>query len=76
MSNFAEEARAIMTPTEFKQIRKDAGYTQRQLSDLIGIDSRTIRRYEAGMAINKPVVILMELIEQGIYPIDHKRKVG
>ena len=65
-----------MTLTEFKRIRKDAGYTQSQLSYLIGIDSRTIRRYESGMAIHKPVVILMELINQGIYPIDHKRKVG
>lgn len=57
-----------MTPQEFKAIRKGNGYTIARLAALIGLNERTIRRYEAGTCpIHKPVVILMRLIEQGVY---------
>lgn len=64
-----------MTPQEFRAIRGD--YTLSELSQMIGVTTRTIRRYENGtLAIVKPIQILMNFIEQGIYPIDNKRKVG
>jgi transcriptional regulator with XRE-family HTH domain len=58
-----------MTPQEFKAIRKAKNYTINTIADLIGVNERTIRRYEHGDThIHKPVIILMKLIELGKYP--------
>jgi len=54
-----------MTPQEFKAIR--GCYTLSELSQMIGVTTRTIRRYEDGsVAIHKPIQILMRLIDDGI----------
>jgi len=56
-----------MTPNEFKQIRKDAGLSINQIAGIVGVDPRTIRRYEDGTrAIGKPIQILMRLVNEGI----------
>jgi predicted transcriptional regulator len=53
-----------MTPDNFITIRKDAGLSLGQLSDIIRVHPRTIRRYEDGsVPISGPVSVLMELIE-------------
>ena len=53
-----------MTPKQFKKMRGD--YTLTELSELIGVTTRTIRRYEDGTrSIGKPVQILMELVQSG-----------
>jgi DNA-binding transcriptional regulator YiaG len=52
-----------MTPEEFKQIRKDAGLSLAQLSDVLRVHTRTIRRYEDGsIPISGPVSVLMEML--------------
>jgi transcriptional regulator with XRE-family HTH domain len=57
-----------MTPQEFRAIRKGKGYTIARLADLMGLNERTVRRYEAGSCpIHKPIIILMRLIEKGVY---------
>lgn len=59
-----------MTPTQFIKIRKQAGLSLGQLSDIIRVDPRSIRRYEDGTReISGPVSKLMELIQQGIINI-------
>lgn len=53
-----------MTPKEFKRLRGD--YTLSELSDMIGVTTRTIRRYEDGTReISKPVQVLMAYIAFG-----------
>ena len=37
-----------MTPDEFRTARKALGYTQQSLADLLGVDARSVRRWEAG----------------------------
>ena len=55
-----------MTPQQFKQIRHDAGLSLAQLSDIIKVHTRTIRRYEDGsVPISGPVSVLMGLIRDG-----------
>ena len=55
-----------MTPSQFKQIRYEAKLTLSQLSKVIGVNERTIRRMENGTApIHEPVAILMNLIHEG-----------
>jgi len=54
-----------MTPETFRNIRSTMTLTE--LSDIIRVHPRTIRRYEDGsVPISGPVSKLMELIEQGI----------
>lgn len=36
-----------MTPSEFKQARRKLGLTLSQLSKILGVDERTIRKWEA-----------------------------
>lgn len=56
-----------MTTTQFIKIRKQAGLSLGQLSRIIRVDPRSIRRYEDGTrSISGPVAKLMELIAQGI----------
>ena len=51
---------------KFKQIRHDAGLSLAQLSDIIKVHTRTIRRYEdGGVPISGPVSVLMGLIKNG-----------
>lgn len=55
-----------MTPHQFKTIRGKR--TLSDLANLIGVHTRTIRRYEHGdTPIHKPVQILMQLIKEGRY---------
>lgn len=64
-----------MTPQEFRRLRGD--YTLSELSQMIGVTTRTIRRYEDGtLAIVKPIQILMRLVNDGTIYIDQKRKMG
>ena len=52
-----------MTPQEFKQIRLDAGMTQEQLAEAIGVTVTSVSRYENGKHdIIKPVQILMGIL--------------
>ena len=58
-----------MTPQEFKRIRGD--YSLLELSKMIGVTTRTIRRYEAGQyEINPSVQILMRLVDKGTLTLD------
>lgn len=53
-----------MTPQEFRHLRGD--YTLSELSQMIGVTTRTIRRYENGtLAIVKPIQILIRLVDDG-----------
>lgn len=57
-----------MTPQEFKKIRQDAGLSLSQLSDLIKVHTRTIRRYENGsLNVSGPVSVLMNQIKRSVY---------
>ena len=38
----------MTTPAEIKQIRLDAGYTQQEMADIIGVCRRTIINWEQG----------------------------
>ena len=52
-----------MTSDEFKQIRANAYLSLAELSEIIRVHTRTIRRYEDGtVPISGPVSMLMELI--------------
>lgn len=54
-----------MTPVQFRTIRGD--YSLADLSDIIRVHPRTIRRYEDGsVPISGPVSKLMELIQEGV----------
>lgn len=54
-----------MTPEEFKAIRERLGWTQRATGEALGLDARSIRRYESGeRAISKPAAILFKTIER------------
>ena len=53
-----------MTPTQFKRLRGD--YSINELSDIIGITPRTIRRYEDGThEIGKAVQLLLCYVSTG-----------
>ena len=53
-----------MKPQEFRTLRGD--YTLSELSQMIGVTTRTIRRYEDGTReIGKPIQILMRLVDSG-----------
>ena len=41
-----------MTPTEFRAARHELHLTQAQLADILAVDPRTIRRWEAGEDVN------------------------
>lgn len=54
-----------MTPKQFRDIR--AAMSLSELSEIIRVHPRTIRRYEDGsVPISGPVSKLMELIQEGI----------
>ena len=64
-----------MTPQEFRRLRGD--YTLSELSQMIGVTTRTIRRYEAGtLTIVKPIQILMSLVSSGAISLDLSKKTG
>lgn len=57
---------AHMLPDDFKNIRREANLSLRDLSEIIKVHDRTIRRYENGIVpISGPVSVLMELISEG-----------
>lgn len=54
-----------MTPEQFKRLRGD--YSIKELSDIIGITPRTIRRYEDGThEIGKAVQCLVAWVALGV----------
>jgi len=60
-----------MTPKQFRTLRGD--YTLSELSLMIGVTTRTIRRYEDGTRdISKPVQILMCLVHEGRLCIENE----
>lgn len=56
-----------MKASYFAQVRGQRGLSINQLSDIIRVHPRTIRRYEDGsVPISGPVSKLMELIRDGV----------
>ncbi len=52
-----------MTPKQFKKIRLELLFTQKELAKVIGVTPRTIRGYESGStAVPKPVQLLTKLL--------------
>lgn len=57
-----------MTHLDFLAIRKAAGMTQQEVADFLGVDRKTVQRYEAdpglsyGRRIPGPVVMLMRAL--------------
>ncbi len=54
-----------MTPNQFKQIRQFLGLSLSQMADAIGVEERTIRRYEKGdreigLPINKLIAYILK----------------
>ena len=50
-----------MTPAEFRRKRLAIGYSSRQAGIMLGVDSRTVRRWEAGTdPVPGPVGVAME----------------
>ena len=50
-----------MTPQEFTAARKRLGLTQAKLADRLGVNPRTVRRWEAGDSrIPKAVALALE----------------
>ncbi len=47
-----------MTPEQFKQIRKELGWTQQRLADELGMSRRQIGNYEQGTSPIPKVVSL------------------
>lgn len=51
-----------MTPEQFKQIRKNKGLSQHKMAEFLGLNYRTVQRFEAGERdIPKYVVIILKL---------------
>jgi DNA-binding transcriptional regulator YiaG len=58
-----------MTPEEFCDIRETLKSTQDKMGDLMGVDTRTIRRWEKGeRSIPGPAVLLAKIL------VDNYRK--
>jgi predicted transcriptional regulator len=57
-----------MNKDQFKEIRHSLGFSLSQMADAIGVEERTIRRYEDGTrAIGLPIQILIDyILEYGI----------
>lgn len=54
-----------MTPKQFRKLR--GNYTLSELSEIIGVTTRTIRRYEDGTReISKPIQLLMVYVYTGL----------
>lgn len=61
-----------MTPETFRNIRGILSLSQ--LSQIIQVHPRTIRRYEDGsVPISGPVSVLMELIAIGVLPLEETK---
>lgn len=53
----------LMTAAEFRQWRKDCGYSQARASMELGVDISTIKRYDAGRTpVSRTVRILCGLL--------------
>lgn len=58
-----------MTPRRIKEIRTAAGLSQAQLARLLGVDTRSARRWELGeREIGGPAAMILEMIEAGDLP--------
>jgi DNA-binding transcriptional regulator YiaG len=54
-----------MTKEEFAAIRAAAGMTYQALADYLGVELRSVQRYESGeRAISKPIEKLMRILEK------------
>lgn len=42
---------------ELKEIRKEKGYTQSALADLVGVSQQQVAKYEAGTSVPSPTVM-------------------
>lgn len=64
-----------MTPADFRQARKSLGLTQGQLAKLMGVDIRTVQKWEGGeRGIDPPAVRLLRAYLDGYRPEDWPRK--
>lgn len=61
-----------MTGEEFKSIRYGAGLSISDLAALLRVsDLRAVRRWEDGTKeVSGPVSVLMELLRDGVWPVD------
>lgn len=56
-----------MTPSQFQAIRERSGLTRSQLAKAIGVEARSIYRYENGeRRISGTVATLMLLLDKGV----------
>lgn len=56
-----------MTPSQFQSIRERSGLTRSQLAKAIGVEARSIYRYEHGeRRISGTVANLMILLDKGV----------
>lgn len=56
-----------MTPSQFQSIRERSGLTRSQLAKAIGVEARSIYRYEHGeRRISGTVTNLMILLDKGV----------
>ena len=54
-----------LTKEQFKTIRTELQYTQREMAKLLGVDTMTVSRYETGnIEISKTISILLRRIYQ------------
>jgi len=54
-----------LTKEQFKSIRTKLQYTQREIAELLGVDTMTVSRYETGnIEISKTISILLRRIYQ------------
>lgn len=60
-----------MTPAEFRQSRKSLGLTQGQLAALIGVDRRTVQKWEGAERDMHPAAVrLLGAYSEGYRPQD------
>lgn len=67
-SNQDQESRAEAAPTPIKKGREMTGLSQEAMAEVLGVDVRTLRRYESG-ALPTPDAILVELAQRVKSPI-------
>lgn len=55
-----------MNKDELKSLRIKLGLTQEQMADKLGVTRDAIAKYEAGMNISKPVMMLAEQLQANL----------
>ena len=65
----------VLTPIEFKQIRKDLGYTQADLAEIIGYSRTQVGNFERGTyEIGTTVSLLLRLLHRRELPDNDKER--